>query len=154
MACLVLRHGREEHRLHVDPSGFDNLLLLRLQICSVTGVEPDQQVLFLRCAPTMDGADASSAAGAVAARALRGSRKSAATGSSPPPDLPPTGTDVAVLPPLSPAMTALRGLWVAAVRMSPTRALSGPFCHARDTLQRACWLISRILCGHGNSVAC
>ena len=25
--------------------------------------------------------------------------------------------------------------------MSPTRALSGPFCHARDTLQRACWLI-------------
>ena len=37
--------------------------------------------------------------GVAAHGALRGSGKSAATGSSPPPDLPPTGTDVAVLPP-------------------------------------------------------
>ena len=48
-STLVLHYGSDVHRLHVDPGGFSNLLLLRLQISSITGVDPDRQVLFLRC---------------------------------------------------------------------------------------------------------
>ena len=38
MSTLVLHYGRDVHRVHVDPAGFSNLLLLRLQVV-VRGVQ-------------------------------------------------------------------------------------------------------------------
>jgi hypothetical protein len=61
---LVLHYGRAVHRLRVDPAGFSNPLLLRLQIFSLTGVDPDRQVLFLRCCPSPQQAAGAGAAGA------------------------------------------------------------------------------------------